>query len=69
MQALAATHHAILLANHGPIVSGSSLNAAVYAVEELEETAKLFLLLQDKPTSPLNEEQIAALKSAFGLKF
>jgi len=69
VQALAATHHAILLANHGPIVSGSSLNAAVYAVEELEETAKLFLLLQGKPTSPLNEEQIAALKSAFGLHF
>jgi ribulose-5-phosphate 4-epimerase/fuculose-1-phosphate aldolase len=69
VQALAATHHAILLANHGPIVSGASLEAAVYAVEELEETAKLFLLLQGKPTSPLNEEQIAALKSAFGLKF
>ena len=69
VQALAATHHAILLANHGPIVSGTSLEAAVYAVEELEETAKLFLLLQDKPTSPLNEEQIAALKSAFGLNF
>jgi ribulose-5-phosphate 4-epimerase/fuculose-1-phosphate aldolase len=69
VQALAATHHAILLANHGPIVSGGSIEAAVYAVEELEETAKLFLLLQGKPTSPLNEEQIAALKSAFGLKF
>jgi 3-dehydro-4-phosphotetronate decarboxylase len=69
VQALAATHHAILLANHGPIVSGASLESAVYAVEELEETAKLFLLLQGKPTSPLTEEQIAALKSAFGLKF
>jgi 3-dehydro-4-phosphotetronate decarboxylase len=69
VQALAATNHAILLANHGPIVSGSSLEAAVYAVEELEETAKLFLLLQGKPTSPLTEEQIAALKSAFGLRF
>jgi ribulose-5-phosphate 4-epimerase/fuculose-1-phosphate aldolase len=69
VQALAVTHHAILLANHGPIVSGASLESAVYAVEELEETAKLFLLLQGKPTSPLTEEQIAALKSAFGLKF
>ena len=69
VQALAATHHAILLANHGPIVSGASLESAVYTVEELEETAKLFLLLQGKPTSPLTEEQIAALKSAFGLKF
>ena len=69
VQALAARHHAILLANHGPIVSGSSLEAAVCAVEELEETAKLFLLLQGKPTSPLTKEQIAALKYAFGLQF
>ena len=64
---LAATHHAVLLANHGPIVSGVSLDTAVYAVEELEETAKLFLLLRDKEVSPLNEEQITKLRSVFGL--
>jgi ribulose-5-phosphate 4-epimerase/fuculose-1-phosphate aldolase len=69
VRALAADHHAVLLANHGPIVSGTSLESAVYAMEELEETAKLFLLLQGKRTSPLSEEQIANLKSAFGLKF
>jgi ribulose-5-phosphate 4-epimerase/fuculose-1-phosphate aldolase len=68
VRSLAADHHAILLANHGPIVSGTSLQSAVYAIEELEETAKLFLLLQGKPTSVLDEEQIANLKSAFGLK-
>ena len=55
---LAANHHAILLANHGPVVSGVSLEAAVYAIEELEETAKLFLLLKGQKISPLNEEQI-----------
>jgi ribulose-5-phosphate 4-epimerase/fuculose-1-phosphate aldolase len=64
---LAGKHSAVLLANHGPVVSGSSLEAAVYATEELEETAKLFLLLRNTPTSPLNAEQIAELKAAFKL--
>jgi ribulose-5-phosphate 4-epimerase/fuculose-1-phosphate aldolase len=65
--ALAAKHAAVLLANHGPVVSGSSLEAAVYAAEELEETAKLFLLLRDVPVRPLDAAQIAELKSAFSL--
>ena len=65
---LAANHHAILLANHGPVVSGVSLEAAVYAMEELEETAKLYLLLKDQKISPLSEEQISTLKTVFGPK-
>ena len=66
IRTLAATHHALLLANHGPIVSGISLNTAIDAIEELEEAAKIFLLLHGKPTSPLNDDQIRALRSAFG---
>lgn len=65
--ALAQRHSAVLLANHGPVVSGSSLEAAVYAAEELEETAKLFLLLRDVPTRPLDAAQIDELKASFGL--
>jgi ribulose-5-phosphate 4-epimerase/fuculose-1-phosphate aldolase len=49
------------------VVSGKSLEAAVYATEELEETAKLFLLLRDVPVRALNAEQIAELKSVFNL--
>lgn len=64
---LARKHAAVLLANHGPVVSGSSLEAAVYAAEELEETAKLFLLLRDVPTRPLDAAQIDELTSTFGL--
>ncbi|NNE80724.1 MAG: aldolase [Silicimonas sp.] len=59
---MASDHHAILLANHGPVVAGKSLNDAVYATEELEETAKLFLALQGMRTRPLTEDQIADLK-------
>ena len=64
---LAGRHCAVLLANHGPVVSGVNLEAAVYAVEELEETAKLFLLLRNIPTRPLNTAQIHELRSVFGL--
>jgi hypothetical protein len=37
IRGLACRHCAVLLANHGPVVSGASLEAAVYAIEELEE--------------------------------
>lgn len=62
---LAAQHTAVLLANHGPVVAGTSLTAAVDAMEELEETARLYLLLHGRPTRYLNPEQIADLKRRF----
>jgi ribulose-5-phosphate 4-epimerase/fuculose-1-phosphate aldolase len=45
---LARNHHALLLSNHGPVVAGASLGAALDAVEELEETARIFLLLRGR---------------------
>lgn len=59
---LAGKHHAVLLANHGPVVAGSSLDAAANAIEELEETAKLFLMLRGSKLRLLTPEQVAALK-------
>ena len=59
---MASEHHAVLLANHGPVVSGKSLQDAVYATEELEETAKLFLLLQGHKTRFLNSSEEVALR-------
>jgi len=64
VQRLAGKHHAVLLANHGPVVAGSTLDAAVNAIEELEETAKLFLLLRGSKVRLLTDEQVAALKPA-----
>jgi ribulose-5-phosphate 4-epimerase/fuculose-1-phosphate aldolase len=54
-------HHAILLANHGPIVSGRSIEEAQYAIEELEETARLFLLVRGERLRLLDGNQVAAL--------
>ena len=62
---MASDHHALLLANHGPVVAGKSLEDAVYAMEELEETAKLFLMLKNMNTSFLDDAQINDLKSRF----
>ena len=65
VEAMASTHHAVLLANHGPVVSGTSLDAAMSATEELEETAKLFLLLRGEKTSPLTTAQVEELRQRF----
>ncbi|QDU91678.1 L-fuculose phosphate aldolase [Pirellulimonas nuda] len=62
---LAQRSRAVLLANHGPVVAGAGLEQAVYAAEELEETAKLFLLLRGQPIRPLTEAQVADLRVRF----
>jgi len=61
-------HHAMLLANHGPVVAGSSLAAAVDATEELEETARLFLMLHGRRLRPLTPAQVAEVRAAFPVK-
>jgi len=63
--ALARKHHAVLLANHGPVVAGTTLSAAQDAIEELEETAKLFLLLRGERVRALTDEQVAELERRY----
>ncbi len=67
VQKLAGRHHAVLLANHGPVVAGSSLANAQFATEELEETAKLFLMLRSMPIRPLTPDQVEALRKRYNL--
>jgi ribulose-5-phosphate 4-epimerase/fuculose-1-phosphate aldolase len=59
---------AVLLANHGPVVAGVDLHSAVYAAEELEETAKLALLLRRESARTLSARNIAELEAKFRLR-
>jgi len=63
VRGLAGRHSAVLLANHGPVVSARSLEAAVYATEELEETARLHLLLRGCNPRVLTPEQVSELEN------
>jgi 3-dehydro-4-phosphotetronate decarboxylase len=67
IKGLAGKYSSVLLANHGPVVSGDTLEAAVYAIEELEETAKLYLLLRGLNPRYLTPAQVADLSKTFGL--
>jgi ribulose-5-phosphate 4-epimerase/fuculose-1-phosphate aldolase len=62
---MAAKHAAVLLANHGPVVAGKTLDGAAGAIEELEATAKLFLLLKDQETRPLSKSDVDELNQLF----
>ena len=66
IRGLAGRHSAVLLANHGPVVAAKKLDAAVFAIEELEETAKLVLLLRNLNPRMLTPDQVAALVTKFG---
>ena len=66
IERLAVNRRAVLLANHGPVVAGPNLEAAVAAAEELEETARLFFLLERQAHRLLTPEQIAELERVFG---
>jgi ribulose-5-phosphate 4-epimerase/fuculose-1-phosphate aldolase len=57
----AARHHALLLANHGPIVAGADLASAADALEEIEETAKLYLLLKGHAVRPVTDHEAERL--------
>jgi len=58
----AGDYRAFLLANHGPVITGTSLVDAVDNAEELEETAKLAFLLKDKKIRYLTDQEVSELR-------
>jgi 3-dehydro-4-phosphotetronate decarboxylase len=68
IRGLAGKRSAVLLANHGPVVSGTDLEATGYAIEELEETAKLALLTRGMSPKVLSEADCRAIAKKFDLK-
>ncbi len=69
VRGLAGKRCAVMLANHGPVVAAKELEAAVYAIEELEETAKLALLLRGANPSMLDNNQINDIIKTFNVEW
>ena len=65
IHAAAQNASALLLSNHGSVVSGRTLTDAIYAAEELEEAAKLFLLLRAATPRLLTASQVDDLLTTF----
>ena len=65
VRGFAGKHHALLLANHGPVVAGTSLAAAADAIEELEATARVYLLLLGQRVRSLTPAQVADIRRRY----
>jgi ribulose-5-phosphate 4-epimerase/fuculose-1-phosphate aldolase len=69
VRGLAGKRAAVMLAHHGPVVAGRDVEAAVNAVEELEETAKLALLLRGTGARALSPDQVQAVVRRFDVEW
>ena len=69
VRGLAGRRSAVLLANHGPVVAGKDVEAAVHAVEELEETARLALLTRGANPRMLTAAQVRAVVERFDVEW
>ncbi|MDE0590404.1 aldolase [Halocynthiibacter sp. C4] len=69
IRGLAGKRSAVVLAHHGPVVAGKTLEAAAYAMEELEETAKLTLMTRGMTPNLLTDAQVQGLVREFGVEW
>ena len=69
VRGLAGKRAAVLLANHGPVVAGKDIEAAVYAMEELEETAKLALITRGCNPQMLTAAQVNGIVDKFDVEW
>lgn len=69
VKGLAGKRSAVMLANHGPVVAGKDVEAACYAIEELEETAKLAFMMRGLSANLLNEDAIRGLVREFNVEW
>ncbi len=63
IRGLGGRYSSVLLSNHGPVVSGDSIEKAVWAMEELEETARFHLLLSGLSPRLLTSDEVCELKN------
>ncbi|MEM6887907.1 MAG: aldolase [Pseudomonadota bacterium] len=67
VRGLAGKRAAVMLANHGPVVAGRDVEAACNAIEELEDTARLAILMRGIPARMLSADQITDLVQTFDI--
>ncbi len=67
VRGLAGKRSAVMLANHGPVVAGKDVEAACNAIEELEATAKLAMLMRGMNARALSDADIKGLVTKFDI--
>ena len=69
VRGLAGKRSAVMLANHGPVVAGKDVEAACNAIEELEDTARLALMMRGFDAQSLSQEQVAQIVTKFDVEW
>lgn len=69
VRGLAGKRSAVLLANHGPVVAGKDVEAACTAIEELEATARLALILRGSGARALTGPQVQSVVTGFNVEW
>jgi ribulose-5-phosphate 4-epimerase/fuculose-1-phosphate aldolase len=69
VRGLAGKRSAVMLANHGPVVAGKDVEAACNAIEELEDTARLAMLMRGFPARMLDDTQVRDLVTNFDIEW
>ncbi|MEC9196918.1 MAG: aldolase [Pseudomonadota bacterium] len=69
VRGLAGKRSAVMLANHGPVVAGKDVEAACNAIEELEDTARLAILMRGYEANQLTPEQINQVVTKFNVEW
>ena len=69
VRGLAGKRSAVMLANHGPVVAAKDVEAACNAVEELEETARLAMMMRHVDAVGLSEDQVQAVVQKFNVEW
>lgn len=69
VRGLAGKRTAVMLANHGPVVAGKDVEAACNAIEELEDTARLAIMMRGYNPKMLTEAQVKDLVTRFDVEW
>ena len=69
IRGLAGKRAAVMLANHGPVVAGKTLEAAVNAIEELEASAQLAMMTRGLNPRGLSDDQVTTLVKTFNVEW